>query len=574
MSKSLTSVLVLASLATSCAIVDEVTEGFRFLGKFASGIARGEGEVVDDKQEGEWRYLSENGRVRAEGKYENDLQVGRWTYYYENGQKEYEGHLENSRREGRYQYWHPNGNPRATGHFVSGREFGSWTFWNERGSIAQRGPFESGLREGRWTSYHPEGTLAAEGLYADGLQVGRWRLVSPNGEESFAWTPMPENAEWVSDRWEDGTIRREGFLENGRQAGLWILNDRRGNARLVGSFENGIPHGRWAAFGPSGERIGEGNVELGRATGPWTIMSGGVPTELDATGFPPAAPFAGVWTDRQVAMDRGIDGALSIWLSEVGAPIDETARVAQTPPTAEEPTAEIAEAAVEVDVPVITQPFTVFEQSNFDDLVNMYMGAKEAATKLRSRYARVRGRSSSKGSGLIPEPGGDVDAGARYLGKPLQLTTYKNRDGADLDLSSFGGQKVVLVVLRGYSGQVCVYCTAQTKALYKSGAVESFKELGASLQIVYPGERNGLEAFRRAYASLNEAELPPYGVLYENDYIVSKMLDLEGSKVIPSTFILDEEGIVRFAYIGKSKEDRPPVTLLIDELKALNAPTN
>lgn len=553
---------------SACAIVDSVTTGLRAVGRYANGIVRGKGEVVDGQQQGDWEYLSDDGRVRARGRYEDDEQIGVWTYYYENGQKEYEGLLVNEQRTGRFEYWHPNGYTRALGSFVEGREFGEWAFWNTRGNLIQRGPFVNGLRSGRWVSHHTDGTLAATGLYLEGRQVGIWHLRSAAGEESVAWSPMPDGYEWIEDTWEDGTKRRDGFRVLGRATGLWTLRDRSGDPRLVGTLENGIPQGHWVAFGDAQEQIGEGTVELGRPVGSWKIRRGGTAVDVDASGFSPSMPFAGTWSGRDLVRLQGVEGALSIWLSEASAPIDETMVAMMEQPEDAAGDDALSAADVEPDVPVMAQPWTEFELSNFDLLVEAYTRAGAAVKQLRSRYARASGPSSS---GLaLPDPGGDLDVAARFVGKPLGLTVFKTPDGDDFDLGTLRGQKVVLVILRGYEGKVCVYCTAQTKALCQSGAFKEFEELGARLQIVFPGEKNGLAAFQAAYDSLSDEQIPPYGLLYENDYIIGPLLHLEGSKVIPSTFILDEAGIVRFAYIGKSAEDRPPVELLVGELKKLN----
>lgn len=557
-----------AVLAPSCAIVDSVAGGVRGIGRFARGIVRGEGQLEDGKQQGDWTYESENGVVRARGRYEDDVQVGVWTYYYENGQPEYQGELQGQRRTGRYQYWYPSGSPRAMGSFVDGREFGHWRFWAESGEISQRGTFWNGLRHGRWTSYHRDGTLASEGLYLEGQQVGRWRLRDRDGNESVAWTPLPEGYEWIDDRWEDGAPRRQGFRQLGRPVGLWVTGHRSGDPRLVCVMDGGVAQGHCVAFDGSRERVAEGEVYVGRPTGTWAIKRGAAMTELDAGGFPLAMPFQGEWSAAEVVRSAGPESTLGTWLSELAAPVTEEHIADHTRP-ADDAGAEALAAAkpADPDVPVMPQPWTAFELKNYDVLVKAYRKGGAALRTLQSRYAR--GRASAP---PIPEPGGDVDAAAGFVGKPLPLTVFKNESGEDFDLGTLRGSKVVLVVLRGYPGQVCVYCTAQTQALCEEGAFEEFERLGARLQVLFPGEKNGLEAFKAAYDSLSKRAIPPYGLLYENDYIVGPLLNLEGSKVTPATFILDEEGIVRFAYIGKTREDRPAARLLIDELKKLGGP--
>ncbi len=559
------------SLAASCAIVDSIQDGFQVVAKFAGGIAKGKGAVDGDgKQVGDWEYLSEGGRVRARGRYQNDLQVGVWTYYFENGQKEYEGLLENERREGRYQYWHSSGLPRATGAFVNGREFGDWMFWDSKGRVSQRGAFANGLRQARWMSYHPEGSLAAEGCYWDGEAVGRWRIIpagASGAEAKISWTAMPDGLEWVSEPWEEGRVRREGFLLNGRQQGLWRLNHRDGTPRLIGEFVDGTPHGEWAAFGDDGQLVAAGRVEVGRPAGTWDVLSSGGFQDVDATAFQPSMPFSGTWTDASLADSRGVDGALGIWLTEARAPLADGLVADNSEPKSSAPRAsaeDVAQAEAEADVPVVAQPFTSKEIGDFERLKKFYSDPKKTGG---SMYVRT---SASAAIAEEETLGGDGAAAAAYVGKPLALMVYKNEAGADFDLASLRGERVVLVILRGYPGRVCIYCTAQTAALYEEDASRELAKLGARLEVVFPGQKNGLAAFKDAVNSLGDLDLPDYGMLYENDYIIGPMLNIEGSKVTPSTFILDEEGIVRFAYIAKSPQDRPSVKLLVDELRKLD----
>lgn len=558
------------STLAACAIVDSITETLRFAG----GIFSGKGEVDGDgKQEGDWEYLSEGGVILARGRYEDDRQVGLWTYYFENGQKEYEGHIENERRVGRYQFWHPNSNPRAAGYFVAGREFGDWTFWSSNGRVGQVGAFSNGLQQGQWTSFHADGGLASVGRYWDGDPVGRWEIVGPGqtrADARLSWTPMPDGLEWVSERWDSGMVRREGFLLSGQKAGLWRLNHQDGSPRLVGEFKDGTPHGTWFAYARGAELVAEGEVDFGRPVGEWRFASTGGGRVLDAAGFPPPTPFTGSWSEESVLTERGTDGALAVWLSEVRSPLADGAVVDDTEPDAEQEVAteaELAEATIEPDVPVKAQPFTRLQQKIFDRLKTLYTERPNSTSSASIYGGAVSNRGGAKDDDTL---GGDEDSAAAYVGNPLPLTVFKDGYGAAFDLESLKGQRVVLVILRGYPGGVCIYCTAQTAALYEANAPLEFAKLGARLEIVFPGQKNGLEAFKEAVQSLSDVDFPEYGMLYENDYIVGPMLKIEGSKVIPTTFILDEEGIVRFAYVAKTPQDRPSVELLTEELKKLN----
>ena len=67
--------------------------------------------------------------------------------------------------------------------------------------------------------------------------------------------------------------------------------------------------------------IGEGRGALGRAVGSWSVQRGGSMTAVDASGFSPSMPFAGTWSSADLAAQQGVEGALSVWLSEAAAPM-------------------------------------------------------------------------------------------------------------------------------------------------------------------------------------------------------------------------------------------------------------
>ncbi len=559
-------------LVSGCAVVASVRSTVGSVARWAESFSAGEGRSSGGKQQGEWTFTYPAGQLRARGAYKDDVQDGPWTYWFPSGDKEYEGSFVDARRSGVWRYWHANGNLRAQGAFVRGREWGEWNFWSLRGERAQRGAFANGLQVGAWTAWRDDGTRESYGLFHEGQRVGPWTFWNAEGEperRSFEW---PKELEWVNDTWPEGSVRRAGFLQSGAPVGLWTLHHRSGVARLVGSFEAGLANGHWAAFDARGERLAEGAVEAGRPRGEWIVYEPSGRRAWDASAALPSPVFRGEWSEDELARSAALDSVLATWLSEAAAPVSDEARldVAELERAAPRAGAELAQAAapttVEPDVPVHAQPWTQRELTEFEDYVKAYTELASAKVSvLSSRYAPRRATTNA-----APEPtGGSPERARAFLGRPLPLEIFTDATGAEVRLRELKGKRVVLVVLRGFGGGVCVYCTAQTAALWEAGALSRFESLGAELQVLFPGTRNGLEAFKRGYEALAPVERPPYGLLYQNDYLVSRLLDLEGNKVIPSTFILDEDGIVRFAYIGEHIADRPPAALLFSELEKL-----
>jgi peroxiredoxin len=151
------------------------------------------------------------------------------------------------------------------------------------------------------------------------------------------------------------------------------------------------------------------------------------------------------------------------------------------------------------------------------------------------------------------------------------MTKMYAPDGTLYDIDQLKGGNVVLVLLRGFDGEVCPYCVAQTESLCKAGALSKFDDRDAKLVVVFPGSSVSLETFQESYEMLGKKQRDAYHMRYANAHDVAEQFDLVGEKVMPSTLILDYTGTVRFAYVGKNVQDRPTLPLLIKELDRIEA---
>jgi peroxiredoxin len=55
----------------------------------------------------------------------------------------------------------------------------------------------------------------------------------------------------------------------------------------------------------------------------------------------------------------------------------------------------------------------------------------------------------------------------------------------------------------------------------------------------------------------------------DEDYQAVERLGIRADQAKPSTYILDKQGKVRFAYVGKDTTDRPSVKAMLDQLDKL-----
>jgi peroxiredoxin Q/BCP len=144
-------------------------------------------------------------------------------------------------------------------------------------------------------------------------------------------------------------------------------------------------------------------------------------------------------------------------------------------------------------------------------------------------------------------------------------------DGRVFDPASLKGKKnLLLVFLRGFSGQVCIACSTQTSALAKMA--DRFEALQTQILLVYPGPAASLPAFLKAVSDLDAATTLPFPLLLDPELLATKRLGIEGSLALPTSILVDRQGIVRFAYAGKRYDDRPPIRVLLEQAKAINHP--
>jgi peroxiredoxin len=129
---------------------------------------------------------------------------------------------------------------------------------------------------------------------------------------------------------------------------------------------------------------------------------------------------------------------------------------------------------------------------------------------------------------------------------------------------------VLLVVLRGYTAQVCLYCFAQVSALERfTGQLAG---LQCELVVMFPGSRSKMQAFQVACAQQFADAPAPYRIVYDPDLSLAVALGLEGNLVRPTSLILDRDGVVRHAYVAESADnvmDRPAAEHLVDLVAGL-----
>ncbi len=151
----------------------------------------------------------------------------------------------------------------------------------------------------------------------------------------------------------------------------------------------------------------------------------------------------------------------------------------------------------------------------------------------------------------------------------------------DFSLNSPAGEKVnlhtllkqgpaVLVVLRGFPGYQCPLCNRQVGELLASA--DAFAEAGANVVMVYPGPGERLD--KRAQEFLGKRSLPKhFSLVVDPDYAFTLAYhlrwDAASETAFPATFVIDRDGVIRFAQISQSHGGRTPAKTMLEQLKML-----
>lgn len=419
---------------------------------------------------------------------------------------------------GLWSYYHANGTKRAEGGWQNDKQVGPWTWWDAAGRLEIRGAYRAGgLRTGPWERFHPDGSVAARGSYEDDRQHGVWTYLAP-----------------------DGAVTSRGTFHRGVERGLWELGTDH-----VGLYWDGV------------------------RVGPWWYRNGGKPLLIE---LPPPAGHEGRWilqdgvpvwevADLGLRLRWPADGRLD-WRWQIGTASDAGALTVAGPlplPPALRPAAQPLPPVVP---PVVPPPELPASRSPSPTQPALLTERERAAAKALVRtytHGPESGGSDEYGSSSAPLQQGGDPAGQRMVGKLLPQQRFLASTGRVIDLSA-PARPTVVVILRGFSGQVCVYCATQTTAI--SNSMERFRSAGVDVLVVYPGPTESVPVFVEAVKSLRQ-DPPPMPIGLDVSLLLVRGLGIEDNLARPTSLIVDRGGVIRYAYLGKTGADRPSVDDLL-----------
>lgn len=136
--------------------------------------------------------------------------------------------------------------------------------------------------------------------------------------------------------------------------------------------------------------------------------------------------------------------------------------------------------------------------------------------------------------------------------------TLKTLDDQSVRLNDLTAKsEVVLVVLRGWPGYQCPFCSRQAQDFVNDA--EKLKAADAQVVMVYPGPSDDLKAHAAEF--LQDKNWPKdFLLVLDPDYSFTKAYglrwDAPKETAYPSTFIIGKDGKVAFAHVSKQHGDR------------------
>lgn len=137
-----------------------------------------------------------------------------------------------------------------------------------------------------------------------------------------------------------------------------------------------------------------------------------------------------------------------------------------------------------------------------------------------------------------------------------------------------GTGPVVLLMMRGWPGYQCPFCTRQFGDYLRNA--DALAAAGARVIFVYPGPAEGLEAHAKMFAA--DREMPPhFSFLVDPDYTFTNRYGLRWNAPqetsYPATFVLDRTGTVRFVNVSREHGGRVPVAEVLKAIGMMGTPT-
>jgi antitoxin component YwqK of YwqJK toxin-antitoxin module len=207
---------------------------------FANGILKFEG-ITDEqgKRQGLWKEFYATGELKSQGNYIDSKLDGAWKFYFENQKVEVEGKYKNGKKEGVWYWYYPDGEILQEENWSNGKLDGDFVEYDENRTIRTQGTYFEGTEEGEWL--YVQGHAIEKGVYFDGMRSGLWTTQWKTDAKPISEIEYDQdlyNGKYVLYH-ANGKIRETGKYSGGERTGIWYLYDEEGELLLTTVYVEG-----------------------------------------------------------------------------------------------------------------------------------------------------------------------------------------------------------------------------------------------------------------------------------------------------------------------------------------------
>lgn len=132
----------------------------------------GEGLLVNNVEEGDWKYYHENGQHKYTIHFDKGKKNGVLNYYYKNGKLNYSQFYKDDVVQGYYISYYVNGKIQADGFYKDGEKHGPWNYYEENGTLDYNTFYQEGTPSCIQEEFQPDGKKYGEADYTHGFLSG------------------------------------------------------------------------------------------------------------------------------------------------------------------------------------------------------------------------------------------------------------------------------------------------------------------------------------------------------------------------------------------------------------------
>lgn len=244
---------------------DESTIKFHY----ADGEISGEGNYLEGKKHGEWKYYHLNGYNYYSENYKNGTLNGKVNYYYpDNSLMSFEMYSDNI-KDGEYEYYHRNSKLSTQGRFKASNQEGTWKYYNSFGNLSVIEYYVKGKPHGYQTYYFSDGRLGMEVLYKDGIR-NKFTIYDTLG--TIVDVDELENGNGTVNQLAfDGKLRTVSNYKNGYLNGKHIVYYADQSIEEEYIYVNDMENGLYRNYFRNGKVQSEGKFVLGKREGEWKV---------------------------------------------------------------------------------------------------------------------------------------------------------------------------------------------------------------------------------------------------------------------------------------------------------------